>query len=643
VELNQVLDRGLVDIHAHMKATADTFELTWLDLMNNGTSTSDNFDELNQIADPTMVTNTGEHFYDLCRLIQMAISLRLRIFRVLLGTSLMRKSELEAMKMSLHGFEDLTYLMNDYRLVMSGIAYEKTCAKECIYRNKTIKLDYAIREGVDASIYSIHAGERSLLFHFFYRYFRNDENALKIADYVYLYLLIKARVRREFIQTNTHFGLKNFQIYEHRKSSYINIFKELYPIYAVQSTLRNANDALEARITVGAFPQKEDFSPSLFQRGKQAISVTNDNLRLVVHLIKKDKVSSKNNVECGTRFGFRTCYKEDIDKILKNIEESMYPFVGLDVAGSELNCPPEVFGQVYRYARKRGISNFTYHVGEDFMDLADGLRRIDEAIEFLELRSGSRLGHALALGINSEQYYALRQRNVVMDKQRLLDTLTWLLHNAGIMGYDDAALISQMTVKVFKLYHDIGYPDPIQIDSYYLSQRLRSDGWGQGDGNSVWKMSLYCQGQDSVAARSSEQVRLLHEMYRTNHNIYKRGNEQEYYEYPDGIERLVGAIQKNMRATIAKRGITIECNPTSNVKIGPINGYDEHPIFQFKPIATDMDSIPVAICTDDKGIFGTSLSNEYSLIAYSLQKKLSKKDVLNYLEEVRTCAWTHRF
>ena len=63
-------------------------------------------------------------------------------------------------------------------------------------------------------------------------------------------------------------------------------------------------------------------------------------------------------------------------------------------------------------------------------------------------------------------------------------------------------------------------------------------------------------------------------------------------------------------AVIVKKKIAIETNPSSNVKIGPIDGYIDHPIFRFMA-----NGINVSINTDDKGIFATSLSNEYSLIA----------------------------
>jgi adenosine deaminase len=591
-----------------------------------------------------LVSSTDERFYSIFCLIQMAASLRLRLFRILRGEAEYDcQKERKALKESLIGFDDEARRMRNLRDIKAGIGYERnraTASQSLGHRS----LDYAIREGVDTSIYSIHAGERAMLYHFFYRYFRNEANARWIADYMYLYLLLKVRVRREFIQTNTLYGLENFQTYEHRKSSYSNVFKALYPLYAVQSTLRTDKDAFEARVTTDAYPQNVDYSMSLFQREKQAVRVDGNNLHFVIHLIKK---SANHEKSSGKRYGFRDGYKAEIDQLLqKSSPNALYPLVGLDVAGSELHCPPEAFGQAYRYARRMGIANFTYHVGEDFVDLADGLRRIQEAIDFLELDGRSRLGHALALGVNPRKYYQQRHNSVVMDCQRLLDTLTWLLYKLmDIIIETHSQLKSSLLQKATTLYHQIGYPGDYQPMEYYLSQQLRSDGWGEDKGNSAWSMSRYCQSQASKDARSSEQISLLHSLYRVDSGIIERGKVIESYVYPSGIEELVEAIQATMRREIAEMGITIECNPTSNVKIGPFDSYDEHPIFLFKPPvgSDDMPPIPVAICTDDKGIFGTSLPNEYSLIASAMRKRFDEDMVVKYLDEVRECAWGHRF
>ena len=46
---------------------------------------------------------------------------------------------------------------------------------------------------------------------------------------------------------------------------------------------------------------------------------------------------------------------------------------------------------------------------------------------FCGIYSGCRLGHALALGINTENYYKYKGDVLVMPGQDLLDNLAWIL------------------------------------------------------------------------------------------------------------------------------------------------------------------------------------------------------------------------
>lgn len=127
-------------------------------------------------------------------------------------------------------------------------------------------------------------------------------------------------------------------------------------------------------------------------------------------------------------------------KQLIRIEQSNYiyggrlPMVrGYDTCSGEIGCRPEVFAQFYRdiqaFARDCGASwiHWTYHVGEDFLDLVDGLRAIDEAVRFCELPSGSRLGHGMALGIDAIYYYEMKQWKLLLPGQDLLDNIVWTL------------------------------------------------------------------------------------------------------------------------------------------------------------------------------------------------------------------------
>lgn len=73
---------------------------------------------------------------------------------------------------------------------------------------------------------------------------------------------------------------------------------------------------------------------------------------------------------------------------------------GVDAAASEFDTPPEVFAPSFRRLREHGMQHFTYHAGEDFFHVLSGLRAIYEAMEYLELQAGDRIGHATAAGVD---------------------------------------------------------------------------------------------------------------------------------------------------------------------------------------------------------------------------------------------------
>lgn len=56
----------------------------------------------------------------------------------------------------------------------------------------------------------------------------------------------------------------------------------------------------------------------------------------------------------------------------------------------------------------------TYHTGEDFLDIVDGLRAIDEAMLFLQMEKGERLGHAMALGVGGMNLRSINMVNLMM-------------------------------------------------------------------------------------------------------------------------------------------------------------------------------------------------------------------------------------
>lgn len=108
-----------------------------------------------------------------------------------------------------------------------------------------------------------------------------------------------------------------------------------------------------------------------------------------------------------------------------------------------------------------------------------------------------------------------------------------------------------------------------------------------------------------------------------------------------------------MLQEIEKKRISIECNPTSNYKIGEMSSYDEHPILKFYNSGLNTPypkhDIAVSINTDDQGVFSTSLEREYSLIALAMEKnqtegfKNSPRRIIDWLDKIRQMSVEQQF
>uniref|UniRef100_A0A336KYI6 CSON000934 protein n=1 Tax=Culicoides sonorensis TaxID=179676 RepID=A0A336KYI6_CULSO len=88
---------------------------------------------------------------------------------------------------------------------------------------------------------------------------------------------------------------------------------------------------------------------------------------------------------------------------------------------------------------------------------------------------------------------------------------------------------------------------------------------------------------------------------------------------------------KNWQTLVSKK-IPIECCLTSNVKCGTVKNYDDH---HFKKLF-EMGH-PVTICTDDFGVFGTSLSQEIYLSAS--HHKISNIDLVKIMKQSVDCSF----
>lgn len=632
--LNDIFDGGLSDTHAHLYATADVFELTWLDFMNNVDNRNDDYRKLFNSAEAIITTRRDTSCYRIDTIIQIAAYLRCAIVETLRNDKIS-----DNLRNAVTYFDDHKSRNKNLVDLQARITnLSKGCTRVKLKGGEQV-LDYALNTVCSSSIYSVHVGERNMLYTFFKKYYKNDPVAISIANYVFLYEILKIAIRREFVQTNCLPGFDNFKIYESRKSLYSNKYIDLYPTYAIQSSIRpNKDDSLEARVTPVNVPDR-NFQQSIFGTETQN-NINRDTITFVVHMLKDNGKRFKSPYP-GLRYGYKEHYRSQIDAIIEDArlrsasldkyakfyapEKNVYDIVGVDAAGSELICPPAVFGHVYRYARKRGLVNLTYHVGEDFLDLVDGLLSVYEALIYLDLGDGCRLGHANALGVNVRDYYYKRSFQVAMSAQRLLDCLVCILV-IGLqkknLSYETYQKLRDEAREIYEV--TIGYKQPFNISAIFYSMYLRSDELYVSKGGSYWVQSADCLDPIAVKARMNSRAYSLNVEYLTHKDIIEKGEKTCLFEYPKEIVPVIEEIQSMVINKVVSRNIVVESNPSSNYKIGPFDRYEDLPLYKF-----DDTHIPFSINTDDKGVFATSLTNELTLVASAYQK-----DSIQFIQDV---------
>ena len=427
----------------------------------------------------------------------------------------------------------------------------------------------------------------------------------------------------------------------------------------------------------------------------------NENVKLgyILHFIKKNE---PDEIKYSNRYCRNYSVRETVKKQSSVIEELVksnspyvkdgfiapkddkpkntdYPIIGIDAASSEFYCRPEVFAPAFRRLkyvprdmslnsicrRKDSQLGRTYHVGEDFYDIIDGLRAIDECINFMNFGEGDRIGHGIALGINAREYYKQRDFRIVLPKQNMLDNVVWMFKMMEFYSIPDEFGLKAFLRKIFReLYYEIYSDDfkkfqkleSVSISEYYDSWQLRGDDPETLSNGHPLKPYMQGNHEELNVIRSVSKIMELFKVYHYSGNAKKIGDTcKEFYLHEDyGYDIVVEQIQKKLRERIQNKHISIETNPTSNMQITDVSRYAEHPITVMNNVFLKSDynsMIDVSINTDDQGVFATSLEKEFTLIALALEKEKKndgtplyrKNDIYRWLDMVRDSARPRSF
>ena len=556
------------------------------------------------------------------------------------------------------------------------------------FREGGRKYDYMGEPGEEENLY----GERWFLYKMFRMIREQTPGMQKNFNLFYGYLIIKERIRSELVQVNARVGFDNFLRYQNRKEEFIEktALEKLYNRLAVKMTLETQPiRKLEARITPKRTSEKDrkyicDLDEKIAGNDKEL----KERYFYVLHFVKEPDKEKKEYEDLYCRHHDLRGKVRDQAVGIQNMR-LRYPkeasrVLGIDACSPEIGCRPEVFAQAYRFLRYEQIFTqenlekraprlrSTYHVGEDFLDITDGMRAVEEAVYYLNLTHGDRLGHALALGISPREWYQAKRNRVLCSRQDILDNLMWIYHRIrryNIVDTENILLkLERNFVHYYNMVYNNGRNEPCDINVYYDAWKLRGDDpYCYGGGGDVeksmstgWESYAYnTKYMELSQIRKEKLCTKLFYRYHFDPEVKKKGKQIVEYKIDPELIPIVEKIQRHLQREIMECGLAIETNPSSNYLIGDLLSYDRHPIINFhnKRLTEDLEllekcpQLDVTINTDDQTVFGTSLENEYALMAVALEKArddkgklLYKKDrIYDWLDEIRETGLSRSF
>lgn len=697
-ELKRLLQRdvGVSDNHFHLRGSSPYFDISWVYLMNNISNSE--YKKIVENLEANILNNfpSKPMEYPLNLIWRKAAAIRL--FLYLCVADVWDESRVNKIY-SLLINEVLPYESN-------GICTFpiKTIYEACNVLNTLGTIDYAHRYSrCDNQKYFSISGERYILYHCLRKIALKETGYELLKQFLFIYLILKNRFYIEFVQTNSRIGFYNFNQYQDRKDGIIPWEHESEIAADTLSSVIECNKIYKIELRISPQKSRHEMIEAIQiydSAINKALNRTNNNNMLeleknffyTLHFVKR-----RDNFEQG--LCRHHSLRLEIEQKARVVSDLHYDIAkriyGIDACGEEMDCRPEVFAPMFRFMQyydteKRQPDESllqqlkaTYHVGEDNYDLADGLRAIDEAITFLDLRSGSRLGHATLLGISPFDYYSEIRNPLSIPYQIFLDNVVWMYyyfeeHDIQFDGY--ARLRSFLKEKFEWYFHKIysedinssyvlkiaeeavkcGYPnykvtpDRFNMYQYYLSYMLRGDDpLLYKDGfvkEQLIETQAYrmCNTKEHMnEARGSIEASYLYHLYHYSKNVRIYGQQCTIEKLPDYFLEGLALIQADMKRNISRESIGIETNPSSNVFISPIKDYSEHPITDFYDNALRKDAskvqLNVSINTDDKSVFSTCISNEYAYLLFYLENKkdsngnylYSRFEIMKWLDEIR--------
>lgn len=408
------IEKTYTDLHVHQNVANDRFYIHWIDLMNRFAIAPRKTEDVKQEGDimldewsvkvrqyaPLMLWKekyTDKSYMDW---IGVASIIRFYLFRFLEEGKTIASKERKDIYNCMTDNDIAKLLLDDCSKFVSS--YRSTAFKEYLEKSYVDKpWDYCVQkkyvdEDTRKSPCCIFTGERRLIYNILLKIETDNQEAKKMAPWLYLYLLIKNRIRMEHYLANDLVGLANYNLTErYSKSPMIKSMQMLFDKF------QEDNSAMEVRMN-------ENGCDEFLKERKQPKWI-----KAILLISKSFRVEESKSI---------------VAKYINPLQKGT--ITGVDFAGTDTEKRPRDFEDIIKYLRDKGIDNLTYHLGENFYDLVDGLRAIDEIITDLNWQKPNRLAHLLALFTDADKYYERKHYTVTMPRKMLLDNLEWIRKNA---------------------------------------------------------------------------------------------------------------------------------------------------------------------------------------------------------------------
>lgn len=571
-ELNELLKAGLSEHHLHIMGTTES-DYAWLDALTRpkaiisslftASKSSESKQQLKQL-------NAQVSFGDFYRLLRLASTIRSSLLDLIQGNS------------KLNNKFSLQSILNQWPSQFSST--------------------HPVASYTGSNYLLVN--EATLLYGVFC-YLRYSKSEIT-ARYLHVYLLIQSLFHRMLSHQLLNKGFQQFEkiakneLRESVEKCFEQRFNQVKGMYNTPISL------LEAR-----FAPKENANKlrtllkAILNGYEENIHHNSMPLSLTAHFIKKTDDKHYKLYPCRHYLLRKQMEKQCAVLIhyLKKNNKIKNKVVAIDAAGSELDTGPDVFAPLYKQLRKEGFRHFTYHAGEDFKHLLSGMRQVYEAMVFLDLQPGDRIGHATAVGIDPKLWLQRAAKVQTITQGEWLENLLFTHHILlNINSAETSSHAYKLEGKIFELSEKIFNERSMNL------QALKSS-W-----INHWSDPLSESNSDGLP----ESVLMLCKAWH-HPDVYERARETKQVDADALPEHIYFDMQEFLLRFICDKQIALEILPTSNLRISYYKSYDEHHVHRW--LAKNTLNRPVVVMgSDDPGIFSTNIRNEFAHIYISAKK-----------------------